>query len=122
MRQRISGITIVEVTVALGIFVATGLPFLVAMSRAAVFSKSVLQRQQAQDLAAQTAEEILLFDQDSHALFNKFHDPPRVTITDSDDDQVFNTGLAKIIIREDYQPLTDTGPAYVEVILFKSER
>ena len=73
------------------------------------------------DAAKQTVEEILEFDGDSGALYTAYNNPPDVVVRDGDGDLVFDSGWAKVTVRETVPSLAGETSEEVKLVFGKAE-
>ena len=113
--------TLVELTLALGVLaVATGCQIEVLAS-INIGRERLWKKQQAVAAVKRTAEEILLFDGDSSALHAEYNAPPAVVVQDADGDVVFDSGWAKVTVRETVQQLGREASEEVKLVFGKAE-
>jgi len=58
---------------------------------------------------------------DNAALYSAWHSPPEIVVEDSDGDEVFDTGLARIVVREEFAQMDGGTPLVVELVVFRAE-
>jgi len=121
LKHRTSGLTIIELTVALAIFITVGMASLTVMSQAIVSAKEQSGRQQALERAVQKIESMLASSGSNSALHTTWNDPPNVVVEDSDGDEIFNTGLAQIVVREEYPSLNSNRSLIVELVIWRAD-
>jgi type II secretory pathway pseudopilin PulG len=113
--------TLIELTVALCVLaVATGclIQVLVALNAG---RERLWKKQQALDAAKQTAEAMIAFDGESDELYDAYHDPPRVIVQDGDGDLTFDSGWARVTIRETVPSVAGEAEEEVKLVFGKAE-
>jgi hypothetical protein len=109
-------------TVGLAIFATAGLAFLTIMSQVAVLDRENAGKQDAMDRARENVEKVLDYKGSNSQLHAAFHSPPGVIVLDSDGDESFDTGLARVTVREEYANSRSATPLQVEFVILKAER